>query len=251
MQYQISEVAKMSGVSPRMLRHYDEIGLLVPSDRSVSGYRQYSEADLYQLQRILSLRATGLSLEEIGEVLSENTDLLLSLEEQARLLERKIQLLQTQLVAVDRTRKAKVMGMNLNPEEIFEVFGDDDPTQYADEAKERWGDTDAYRESHRRTSQYTKADWEKAKAESAEIVEMFRAAMLAGEAPESEAAAKAAEAHRQNITDWYYECSYEMQSGLAEMYVLDERFTDFYEKVEKGLAKYVSDAIIANALKHL
>lgn len=251
MQFTIGEVAKLSGISPRMLRHYDEIGLLIPSDRTIAGYRQYSDVDLLKLQRILSLRATGLSLDEIKQALNETSDLVASLEEQARLLQGQIELLNAQLIAVERTRKASVMGMNLNPEEIFEVFGEDDPTQYADEAKERWGETDAYKESNRRTSKYTKADWERAKAEGEAAVLMFKTAMLAGLPIDSDEAAAAAEAHRRNISDWYYECSYEMQSGLAEMYLADPRFTEYYEKFEPGLAKYVSDAIIANALKHL
>jgi DNA-binding transcriptional MerR regulator len=252
MEYTIGEVARMSGLSPRMLRHYDEIGLLAPAGRSISGYRQYDDTDLLRLQRILSFRATGMSLEDISKALDDpETDLIASLSEQAELIRQKIELLETQLVAVERTRKAKLMGVNLNPEEIFEVFGENDPTEYADEAKERWGETDAYKQSQARTSKYTKADWERAQTESAAIVEMFRAAMLAGLAAESDEAARAAEAHRQNITDWYYDCSYEIQAGLAEMYVADARFTEFYDKVEPGLAQYVSDAITANALKHL
>lgn len=252
MEYTIGEVARMSGLSPRMLRHYDEIGLLNPADRTAAGYRIYTDSDLLKLQRILSLRVTGLSLDDIKNALSKSEfDLVASLNEQAELLKQKIEMLQTQLVAVERTRKAKLMGVNLNPEEIFEVFGENDPTEYADEAKERWGETDAYKESQRRTSQYTKADWERAQAESGEIVEQFRTAMLAGLPTDSAEAAAAAEAHRKNITDWYYECTYEIQAGLAEMYVADPRFTEFYDKVEPGLAKYVSDAITANAIKHL
>lgn len=252
MEYTIGEVARMSGLSPRMLRHYDEIGLLAPAGRSISGYRQYDDNDLLRLQRIMSFRATGMSLDDISKALDDpETDLIASLSEQAELIRQKIELLETQLVAVERTRKAKLMGVNLNPEEIFEVFGENDPTEYADEAKERWGETDAYKQSQARTSKYTKADWERAQTESAAVVEMFRAAMLAGLAAESDEAARAAEAHRQNITDWYYDCSYEIQAGLAEMYVADARFTEFYDKVEPGLAQYVSDAITANALKHL
>lgn len=252
MEYTIGEVARMSGISPRMLRHYDEIGLLNPADRSPSGYRIYCEDDLFRLQRILSLRATGMGLDEILRVLDDpNADLVLSLEEQSNLLKRKIEMMQTQLVAVERTRKAKIMGINLNPEEIFEVFGENDPTEYADEAKERWGETDAYKESQRRTAHYTKADWERAQSENAAVVQMFLKALNAQLPADSAEAAAAAEAHRKSITDWYYDCSYEMQAGLAEMYLADARFAEFYNKIQPGLAQYVSDAIIANAHKHL
>ena len=82
MSFSIGEVARMSGVSIRMLRHYDEINLLTPTGRNVSGYRQYEEADLLRLQRILSYKATGLGLAEIRDALNAVTEVLPTLEEQ-------------------------------------------------------------------------------------------------------------------------------------------------------------------------
>ena len=62
----IGEVSQLSGVSARMLRHYDDLGLVVPSARSSAGYREYSPADLRRLFQVESLRSLGLSLKEIG-----------------------------------------------------------------------------------------------------------------------------------------------------------------------------------------
>lgn len=249
MSFSIGEVARMSGVSIRMLRHYDEINLLTPTGRNVSGYRQYEEADLLRLQRILSYKATGLGLAEIRDALNAVTEVLPTLEEQKRLLEARIEQLKTQLIAVERTRKAHIMGINLTPDEIFEVFGEQDPTEYAEEAQERWGETDAYRQSHQRTSQYSKADWEAAKADQQQAIDMFVAAMQAGLAPDSHEAMAAAEAHRQQISRWYYDCTYDIHTGLAAMYIADERFAAFYENIAAGLAQYVHDAIYANAVR--
>lgn len=67
----IGDVARQSGVSARMLRHYDRIGLVVPSERTASGYREYSGADVERLFQLESLRTLGLSLAEIGEALDE------------------------------------------------------------------------------------------------------------------------------------------------------------------------------------
>src|SRR6185369_10981739 len=152
--------------------------------------------------------------------------------------------------AVERAMEAETMGISLTPEERFEVFGDNDPAQYADEAEQRWGDTDAYQESQRRTRSYGKADWHAIKDEAAEITEAAAAAMAAGEPADSVAAMDAVERHRQHISRWFYDCSYEMQVGLASMYISDERFTANYEKVVPGLAQYVHDAIVANAARH-
>lgn len=240
----------MSGVSVRMLRHYDEIGLLHPSDRSVAGYRQYDEGDLERLQRILSLRVTGMGLAEIAQALKDGADRKSSLVAQAEILRGKIELLQSQLQVVERTRKAEMMGINLNPEEMFEVFGEEDPTQHADEAEERWGETDAYKESHRRTSSYSKEDWLEVQAEQQAVLDAFIAAMTAGLPTDSEEAMSAAELHRLGIDKRFYPCSYDMQVNLAEMYLADPRFTEYYEKQATGLAQYVADSIFANALRH-
>lgn len=141
------------------------------------------------------------------------------------------------------------MGISLTAEERFEVFGDHDPDQYVAEVEERWGDTDAYRESARRTKGYTKADWQRIKAEGQAAVDQLVAAMRAGNPADSPEAMDGAEAHRLQIDRNFYPCSYEMQVGLAEMYLADPRFTQTYEKVAPGLAQYIHDAIKANAAR--
>ena len=142
------------------------------------------------------------------------------------------------------------MGISLTPEERLEVFGDFNPDDYAAEAEERWGDTDAYRESAKRTSRYTKADWQRINAQGQAAIERVVGAMTEGKPAGSPEAMAGAEAHRQQITDAFYECSYEIHVGLAEMYIADPRFTATYEKIAPGLAQYLHDAIKANAAAH-
>lgn len=143
------------------------------------------------------------------------------------------------------------MGINLSPDEVRDVFGDNDPTRYDAEAEQRWGDTAVYKESNRRTAGYSKEDWERHGSESQAVELAFLEAMQRGLAPESSEAKEAAERHREIIDRWFYPCSYELQTGLAEMYIADQRFTDHYDKRATGLAIYVRNAIIANALDHL
>jgi hypothetical protein len=143
--------------------------------------------------------------------------------------------------------EAQQMGISLTPEERFEVFGEQDPGRYADEARERWGETDAYRQSHQRTSTYTKEDWQTIKAVSGDIDMRFAAALREGAPADSPRAMDVAEEHRQNITRWFYDCGYDMHRGLADMYPADERFTQRYEEIAPGLAGYVRAAIHANA----
>lgn len=139
------------------------------------------------------------------------------------------------------------MGIKLTPEERFEVFGDFRPEDFADEARQRWGGTEAYQQSQRRVATYTKEDWLEIKAEEEQVRVSLAAAFTAGLAPDSEEAMAAAEAHRQHISRWFYDCSYEIHRGLGEMYVSDERFQANYEAVAPGLARYIREAIHANA----
>lgn len=119
--------------------------------------------------------------------------------------------------------------------------------QYSEEAKQRWGDTDAYKESARRTSNYSKEDFANAAADQERAVKLFIEAMDKNLAIDSDEAQAAVIAHRKAISDWFYECSVEMQVGLAEMYVVDPRFTQFYESRRAGLAQFVHDSILAGA----
>ena len=247
MNFSVGEVAKRTGVSVRSLHHYDAIGLLTPSGRTHAGYRQYDYDDLIRLQQILVYRELGLSLDDIAASLDDGGDPLHHLREQRLRLTDSIERLRRQLAAVDKTLEARTMGIQLDPEEMFEVFGDNDPTRHAEEAEQRWGETDAYRESRRRTSRYTKQDWLRIKAESTAIERQFVAARDAGLPATSEQARAAAEAHRLNICKYYYDCGYAMHRGLADMYVADERFAAHYDEQSPGLAAYVHDAIHANA----
>jgi len=118
---------------------------------------------------------------------------------------------------------------------------------YADEARERWGHTDAYKESARRAKQYRAEDWAKIKAEGDSIEAGMAALLAAGEAPEGPKAMDQAAQARLHIDRWFYPCSHTMHAGLADMYLADARFTAHYEERAAGLAAFVAAAIKANA----
>lgn len=137
----------------------------------------------------------------------------------------------------------------MTKEEMLEVFGDFDPSEYEDEVKERWGDTDAYKESARRAKRYTKEDWQRFKTESEEITNKIASLTDEDVAPDDPRAMDAVERHRLQIDRWFYPCSHEMHAELGKMYVADSRFTATYEKIRPGMAHYVRDAIAANAAR--
>lgn len=248
--YSVSELAQASGVTVRTLHHYDQVGLLVPSRRSDAGYRLYSEQDAQRLADVLTYRSCGVPLARIGALLdADGTDRRVALRRQLALLDERADVLARQRATLLRELEEQDMGITLDPQDRFEAFGDFDPTEYEQEAEERWGDTDAYRESQRRVASYTKDDWLRERAEVAAIEAELSACLDAGLPADSPRAKAAAEAHRQHIDTWFYPCSYEMQTGLADMYVADERFARHYDDVRPGLAAYVRAAIWANAVE--
>lgn len=121
--------------------------------------------------------------------------------------------------------------------------------EHGTEVKERWGETDAYRESMRRARGHTKADWKIIK-EEIDAAESHMAELLAaGADPEGEEAMAGAEELRAHISRWFYPCSHRMHAGLADMYEADPRFTAHYEERAEGLAGFVAAAIRANAIR--
>jgi len=250
-EYLVGEVARLSHVSVRTLHHYDAIGLLTPSARSPAGYRQYSGTDLQRLQQILFYRELGFALEEIAEILADpaaGTDD--HLRRQHRLLRERRARDAALLGAIEREMEARKMGISLTPEEQFEIFGTDKLAEYTEEAEQRWGDTEAWKQSQRRTAAYTKEDWMAIKAEADASIAGFAEAIRAGEPADGTVAMDLAETHRQHISRWFYDCGYEMHRGLAELYVSDPRYIAEYDKIEPGFSGYVHDAMLANADRH-
>ena len=246
----VGEVAALAGVTVRTLHHYDRIGLLSPSERTSTGYRRYTPSDLDRLHQVLVYRELGFPLEEIATLLDDPAAAPVAhLRRQLALLRDRLDRTRAMVAAVEKEMEARTMGISLTPEERFEVFGDNDPSQYDAEVEERWGETDAYRESRRRTSSYTKDDWLRIKAEGADVERRFAEALRSGVAADSEQAMDVAEEHRQHISRWFYDCPPEMHAGLGRMYVEDARFTARYEQIAPGLAQYVSTAVQANSVR--
>lgn len=241
----VGEVGALAGITVRTLHHYDERGLLSPSGRSDSGYRLYGERDLERLQEILGWRALGFSLREISELLDEaGHDRLSALRSQRELVHAELERLNRLALAVDRAIAGVEGGDQQAEETMFNGF---DPNQHEDEARERWGHTDAYSASTRRVAGYGEKQWFEIKAQAQEIEHRFAELKRSGQPADGERARVAAERARLYIDRWFYPCSRELHRALAEMYVADQRFAASYEKLEPGLAAYVREAIVANA----
>lgn len=245
----VGAVADLTGVSVRTLHHYDHIGLVVPSVRTTAGYRGYTDADVERLHVVLVYRAAGLPLDEIRVLLDDpEVDGLARLRRQHALLLERAEGLQRTIKAVEELMDAHRSGIQLTAEEQVEIFGATAfGADYAVEAEQRWGDTDAWKQSQRRVSQLTKQDWIDLKAEGDRLLADLAAAKRAGVRPGSPEGDTLAARHRASI-ERFYECGGEMHRGLVQMYLADARFRAYYDDVEPGLAQFVHDVVIASLL---
>jgi DNA-binding transcriptional MerR regulator len=243
--WSIAEVAKLSGLTSRTLRHYDEIGLLPPAFVAANGYRHYRQEELLRLQQIRVLRELGVGLPEIARILDAQTDRVAALREHhARLLaerDRLGRLAATVARTIGELERAKAGGIvQINrPENLFEGFDD---AQYADEARTRW--PRQYEQSRRAAAALTDEDKERMGREStAQMIRM--AEHMAAGTPVT------AEAVQEEVHEYYVGmCRFWTPDArgfacLGQMYVDDERFTAHYDAIAVGLAAYYRDAMAA------
>ena len=106
--------------------------------------------------------------------------------------------------------------------------------EFENEVQERWGNTDAYKQSQTKSSKYSKEDFEAAKVDQEAATELFVYAFGNSLPFDSDRTRAAVVAHRDAITKWFYDCSVEMQKNLAVMYIEDPRFKEYYDGRVRG-----------------
>lgn len=237
----IKEFAKLTGVSVRTLHYYDEIGLLKPAFvDGQNGYRDYDEKSLERMVEILFYRELDFPLKSILKILSSpDYDKTAAIRRQKELLTLKKERLERLISALDEAEKGEIPMNTFNNNE-YEAAR----RQYADEAKQRWGGTDAYKEYEQKTAGIS-ADKRNDANEGLNAVLAEFAAIKDGETPESEAAQSLVRKLQEYITENFYTCTNEILAGLGQMYVADERFKANIDKNGIGTAEFISEAIEA------
>lgn len=242
----VSELATLSGVSVRTLHHYDEIGLLRPQDRTDAGYRLYGEAEARRLHEILVWRSLGFPLDEVRALLDDpGRDTLEAMRLHRDRLSAELGELAARVEAIDAAIRRAEVREPLSLEELKSLFDGFDPSQYEEEVAQTWGDTEAFRESKRRTARYGQREWAALKAEAQAIGNRLAELCRAGVPPDSPEARAAAEAHRAHTDRWFYTVSPEIHLALGQTYVDDPRFAATYEAMAPGLSRWLRDAIVA------
>jgi len=245
--YTVHELAELSGLTVRTLHYYDEKGLLKAQRRS-NRYRQYGRAEVDRLQQILLYREFGIELEQIKQLLDSK-----SFDKHEALLSHKQKLLQQRkqinalIKSVDKTLDSLEGGENMNDREKFEGFKqklvDDNEKAYGAEIREKYGDAviDA---SNAKLQGLSQAQYDQAQELSEKINEKLAQAVAAGD-PAGELAQEVCDLHRQWIGIYWPQGTYTKQAhrSLGEMYVADERFKEYYEKITPGSAEFLNEAL--------
>lgn len=241
MKMHIREFAYLTGVSVRTLHYYDEIGLLKPASvDEQNGYRFYDEASLERMQEIMFYRELDFPLKTIFKILaSPNYDKKEALMEQKHLLTLKKERLERLIEALEGALKGETMSMNVFDNSEFKIAQE----KYEKEAKEKWGNTDAYKESTEKYAGYSDNKWSDISSEMVSIIAEFSDCMSSGEAPASQKAQVLVKSWQDFISENHYTCTKEILSGLGQMYTADERFASSIDKHHTGTAKFMASAI--------
>lgn len=237
----INEVAKLSGVTVRALQYYDEISLLKPSEITEAGYRLYDEDDLRKLQQILFFKELDFPLNEIKDIMTSSAfDKTEALRKHKELLLKKRERIDKLINLVDNTIKGEGEG-NMSFKEFDMTEIENSKKKYAKEVKERWGNTDAYAESEKKTKSYGKEQWQEIDEESREILKAFADNM--DKTPDSREVQALVRKWQDFITARFYKCTNEILQCLGSMYVQDERFKKNIDINGEGTAEFMSKAI--------
>lgn len=239
MKMSVGKVSKLTGVSVRTLHYYNEIGLLCPSETSDAGYRFYDDADVELLQQIMFYRELEFTLEEIGQIISSsNYDKTQALQNQKHLLELKQKRLNNLINLIDKTLKGEST-MSFKEFDMSQM--EKAKKEFAAEVKEKWGNTQAYAESEKKTKNYGSKEWSKINEESSKIFSWF--SQNTDKNPSEPEVLEMVKSWQDYITKSFYTCTNEILFSLADMYVCDERFKNNIDQFGEGTAQFMHDAI--------
>lgn len=237
--YTVHEAAKLAGVTVKTLHHYDRIGLLCPAVDEENGYRRYGARELERLQQILFFRELDFPLREIKAMLDHpGFDGKAALLAQRDMLTARKTHMEGLIALIDDILKGEIQ-MDFKAFDTKEI--EDQKNKYKTEVEQRWGHTDAYKESAQKTASYGKNEWDNVLGGMEDLMARF-AELRTGDPASAEAQALAAQ-WQQYITDHFYTCTKEILAGLAQMYICDERFKANIDRHGEGTAAFMAKVL--------
>ncbi len=240
----VKEVSRRTGVSIRTLQYYDRIGLLKATAYTQSGYRLYDDTALERMQQILLYRELEFPLKDIIQILSSpDFNRNRALEQQITLLQMKKAHLEDLIALARKNMRTGEQVMD------FMAFDKSKMNACAQQAKESWGKTDAYREFEEKSRDRSQQTEE---ALGKGLMEIFaRMGQLRDTAPDSEAAQALVKELQDYITEHYYKCTNPILLSLGQMYAAGGEFTENIDAAGgSGTAVFANEAIQAYCSKN-
>lgn len=236
----VKQLARYSGLTPRTLRFYDQIGLLKPSRVGENGYRYYGEDALLRLQQILLYREMGMPLSRIKTLLQPGVfDPLTALEDHRKMLENRVRHYQRLIQTVDATILHLKGQRIMSESELFHGFSDEEQAALEEEAA-RLYDPETVKQSSLKWKSYSAVERERILEEGSAVYRDFIAAIPLG--PDSAEAQACVQRWRDHMA-YFWIPSEDQLLMLAEMYSQEPRFKANFDRMNPQLAEFVFNAV--------
>lgn len=251
MEYTINKLANIAGVSTRTLRYYDEIDLLKPCRINSSGYRIYGEKEIDILQQIMFYRSMDMKLSDIKDIISDpNFEVEKALEKHEEELIKRREEIDELIRNVQRTIKSKKGEIEMSNKEKFEGFKrekiEENEKKYGKEIRQKYGE-ETVKESNKKFMNLKEEDFKKMGNIEKELFDLLKV-ILESNNIEGEEGKRVYELHREWLSFTWPKYTKEAHIGLANMYLQDERFENYYnERVDNGATKILRDCIVKYA----
>ena len=242
-EYTVGELARIAGVSVRMLHHYDAIGLLKPAHKASNGYRIYRHAEALKLQEILFYRATGMQLRHIAKLLNDGVPLE-RLSAHRRKLAKSLAHQAAMLATLDRTIAHLTGDTPMMIEDLYKPFSAQKQAEYEDWLAETYGPEMTAAVAKARA--HAKNASEESKQYNAERLRTIENALIAdyeaGTAPDSVDLT----AHQTWVSEmWGQNCDAQAYKKLSEIYLAHPDFIARFEALSEGFSQWLSAAMVA------
>lgn len=247
MEYSITELTNLAGVSARTLRYYDQIGLLKPLYVTEAGYRYYGDKEVALLQQILFYRERGFDLKSIQKLIyQKDFDIMLALKEHLAELEKQRKHVDSLIIAVQQTILSMKGEYVMSDKEKFEAFKKnmikENEEKYGEEIRSKYGNTEID-EANRKVLNMSSQEWEDFHNLELQIKKLLQEAVLSHKKPDSEQGKNIVKLHKKWLCMTWKQYTTKAHISVASMYTCDDRFKAYYDEEAPGCAGFLKQAV--------
>lgn len=247
MEYSITQLTNLAGVSARTLRYYDQIGLLKPLYVTETGYRYYGDKEVALLQQILFYRQRGFDLKKIQQLIyQEDFDVMSALEEHLLELKKQRKRIDSLIFAVQQTILSMKGEYSMSDKEKFLAFKKnivkENEEQYGAEIRSKYGNAEMDEANHKILNM-SRQEWEEFHNLELQIKKLLQEAVLSHKKPDSEHAKNIVQLHKDWLLMTWKQYSTKAHISVTSMYTCDDRFMVYYDEETPGCTKFLQQAV--------